>query len=404
MAEDVPDPKNGTVIPCIQSDFDDRPILKELSSIARRNKIYLVATLADIKKCYGQESCPKDGVFMHNTQVAFDRSGQLIGRYHKYHLYGESHYDVPKEVELAYFDTDFGVRFGMYICFDRLFKDPMFSLINDLNVTSMALSTWFYDEHPFYLSHQIDQAWAQRLKINILSSNAKMLNLGTTGSGIFTPYSAAVYEHDTGESLSESVVLVANAPIHPKSGHECNPNPQKIKLSHFKQFAQYQTYSYIKTDMKPFTLVRITEDQGKDITVSNGGLCCKLNYTIAKSSKKLDDDHNVYVFGAVSRMKKYLQSSYETCEQICLLVAYNPDTKKFAFETEVKFENIKISGNFSTPYVYSSALTNQFKLIQNKDLLYRDNSLQVQSKKPILFVGMHGRCYDKDLDIPTPQG
>lgn len=396
LAEDIPDPKTGKFNPCTDSKFDKKPILKELSCIARKHKIYLVAVHADIKNCTGHESCPKDGVWMYNTQIAFNREGLLIGRYHKYHLFGEFHFNVPLEQEFSYFDTDFGVRFGMYICFDRLFKNPMLGLIQDHNVTTMALSTYFFDEHPFYLSHQIDQSWAQRLKINILSANVKQTDLGTTGSGLFTPTSVAAYEHDvqTKGSRSEDIVLVANVPLDPKSGHECAPNTQRMKLSNFRE-EPAQSYLYYTTDLTPYKLVKLTDDCGKDIKVCDGEFCCSLEYTMAETSKKKSSTE--YVFGVVSRMRSgYYTSNYSTCEENCFVMAYNLESKEFAFETKVKFGSIKIEANFTTPYVYKSALTSKFKLIQNKDLTYGDQSLEVQSKKSIIFAGMHGRCYDKD--------
>jgi hypothetical protein len=396
VVEDIPDPKDGEFIPCIDSAFDKKPILHELSCIARRHKIYLVANHGDIKNCTGQESCRKDGVWMFNTQIAFDRSGKLIGRYHKMHLFGEFHFDQPLTQDFSFFDTDFGVRFGMYICFDRLFRDPMIGLINDYNVTTMALSTWFFDEHPFYLSHQIDQSWAQRLKINILSANVKHTVSGTTGSGLFTPSSFAIYEHDVkvNSPRSESIVLVASLPVDPKSGDQCDSNPQRIKLSHFRK-EPADSYTYFKTNLTPYKMKILTDKTGRDIELCDGEFCCQLDYTLTKKPK--EDYVNQYVFAVVKRMRTgYYTSNYTTGEENCFVSAYDTRVRQLAFDTRGKFDKLRISGNFSTDYVYKSALTNKFNLIQNKKLVYGDNTLEVKSKKPILFAGMHGRCYDED--------
>jgi len=175
LSEDIPDPRQQVVNPCKQEqDFEDRPILRSLSCIAKKNKVYLVANVQDIKQC-PVTNCTSDGVLMYSTQIAFDREGNLIARYHKYHLWGEYHSNVPEEQELVFFDTDFGARIGMYVCFDPVFKEPIIPLIEQFNVKTMALSIHFCDEHPFLVSPRIDQYWSiglgKSILINILTSN-----------------------------------------------------------------------------------------------------------------------------------------------------------------------------------------------------------------------------------------
>jgi len=70
-------------------------------------------------------------------------------RYRKYNLFGEIGTSITDEPELAVFDTDFGVRFGMFICFDLMFERPAQQLIKQLQVTDIVFSTAWFSELPF---------------------------------------------------------------------------------------------------------------------------------------------------------------------------------------------------------------------------------------------------------------
>jgi hypothetical protein len=398
LAQDIPDPKDGRFVPCIQAEFDDRPILKNLSCIARKNNIYFVADITDIKNCSGDPKCPSDGIRLFNCQVAFDRQGIIIGRYHKHHLYGEFMLNQDPVQDFRFFDSDFGVRFGLYICWDRVYKDPIIGLIDKYNVTSMALSTWFGDEYPFYLSTQIDSAWSQKLKVNILTSNVQT----SSGSGLFSPHGYAEYHHDVGlrGDPTYSTLVIANLPVDPRSNSYCDPDPVKISLTHLIQQRSY-SYSFFATDLSSYKLYNLTQNSGYNITQCQGDFCCHLNYEISGKRQITNDPLSAatdYVFGVVNRMRQgYGPALYPLWEQSCFVMSYDLSLKEYGFETEVKFKSLNLSGNFSTTYVYSSALTNKFRLIQHKDLEYGDKSFGVKNQEiPIIFAGMHGRPYDRD--------
>lgn len=69
-------------------------------------------------------------------------------RYRKINLYGEDA-DKPEQEELSTFTTDFGVTFGMVICFDILFKTPAIDLVREKNVTNILFSTFWFGQLPF---------------------------------------------------------------------------------------------------------------------------------------------------------------------------------------------------------------------------------------------------------------
>ena len=53
----------------------------------------------------------------------FDRTGTLIAKYWKQNLFFEPVFDVPAEPVFTSFQTDFGVSFGTFICFDSLWEE-----------------------------------------------------------------------------------------------------------------------------------------------------------------------------------------------------------------------------------------------------------------------------------------
>jgi predicted amidohydrolase len=148
--------------------------LKKISCAARNNEIYVVLNIAEKEAC--TEPCPDDKVF-YNSNVVFDRTGKIIARYlvllhnnyyckiylailyvnylitfyryRKTHLYEEPRFNVTAVPEVVTFDTDFGVKFGTFICFDILFSEPALNLTRDLQVTDIVYPTAWFSTLPF---------------------------------------------------------------------------------------------------------------------------------------------------------------------------------------------------------------------------------------------------------------
>ena len=413
LMEDIPDPRQSTepIVPCGNSDFDHREILHTLSCVAKSNSIYLLADMGDIKQCaINDTKCPDDGVYMYNTQVAFDRKGALVGRYHKYHLYGEFQYNKPDHPELIYFDTDFGARVGMHICFDRLFHDPIISLVGQYNVTTMALSTWWFDEYPNLVSTQVDQGLSLGLGINIITSNAKQPRLGTTGSGIYSPSYVAISEHDTGKNsqFTRAKLIIGNLPVDPKSSVRCDPDPWSTGFSKYQ--TPTQKYRFKEGNFSMDRAVRLFDGQGNNVTVCQDNFCCSLDYEFVQQYEPGKED--MYL-GVVNHERNYDASNYRTYEQICLVVAYDRAKATFPMTGGRKFKSLTIRGTFDTKYVYSSVLSDDFELVSTESLTLKsrkveaetaegekhERQLDVRTRRPVLSVTLYGRLYERDRDF-----
>jgi predicted amidohydrolase len=100
-------------------DDGDGPFLNGLAQAAKSSEIYVV--------CGVFESKPNETKRAYNTAVIFDRSGKLIYRYRKTHLYDsfsvkESNVVVPGEEPQKIIETEFG-KIGLMICYELRFPE-----------------------------------------------------------------------------------------------------------------------------------------------------------------------------------------------------------------------------------------------------------------------------------------
>lgn len=85
---------------------------------------------------------------MYNKHKQFYLFVFINFRYRKFNLFREYGFNHTHPSELCTFDTDFGVRFGMFICFDILFEDPAVRLIRESGVKDIIFSTAWFSEIP----------------------------------------------------------------------------------------------------------------------------------------------------------------------------------------------------------------------------------------------------------------
>ncbi len=89
----------------------DGKIYKELSKIARHNKVFL-----------GCGFLEKENEKIHNSYLVFDKAGKLIAKYRKMHLIKEFDEGLSRGNEIVAFETCFG-KIGIAICYDLRFPE-----------------------------------------------------------------------------------------------------------------------------------------------------------------------------------------------------------------------------------------------------------------------------------------
>ncbi|CAH1403174.1 unnamed protein product [Nezara viridula] len=155
------------------------PVLRQLSKAAKDNEVYVSFTIHEKDKS-------SDGkILRYNTNVVFDRHGVIVARYRKYNLFNEDYLNVTEVPEVVFFDSDFGVRFGMFICFDVFYKEPALTLVYEKNITDIIYPSWWFSELPSMLSVQMQFAWSYMTDTNLLAAGINSIERSSTGSGIY---------------------------------------------------------------------------------------------------------------------------------------------------------------------------------------------------------------------------
>ncbi|KAL6266517.1 hypothetical protein P5V15_003365 [Pogonomyrmex californicus] len=218
-------------IPCIQDTIEVSETLKNISCAARDNEIYVVINIAEKVPCT-DVSCPKDKMFYYNSNVAFDRTGKIIARYRKTNLFTEPQFNVTAIPEIVSFDTDFGVTFGTFICFDILFREPALQLTRVHNVTDFVYPTAWFSEVPFLTAVQTQAGWSFAEDVNLLASGYNRPAGGNTGSGIYLGregIAKAVFSKITHNEvlISEVPKIKGETKHHKNHHHHSNDQNQK---------------------------------------------------------------------------------------------------------------------------------------------------------------------------------
>lgn len=206
----------------------------------------MLVNVVEMETCNDSEACSSDGFKLYNTNLVFDRNGCIISRYRKINLFVEQLMDVVKEPEITTFDTDFGVTFGHFVCFDILFKSPAMDLIN-MNVSHILYPSMWFSEVPFLTSVQIQQSFAERNNIALLSSGTNKPSNSNTGSGIFVGKHGAVDKIIS--CRNETRMIIAEIPKDLNDvDYEPSPStidpyqPVEMDATAFWNFSSKQTY------------------------------------------------------------------------------------------------------------------------------------------------------------------
>lgn len=139
----------------------------------------------DIQRCNSSTHprCPPYGQCQY-THIVY-KDGNLVARYHKEHLYGESQLNKPYSTEYVYLDTTFD-PFGVLICFETRFRDQAMVLVLDYNITNVVFPIAWIDSLPCLAAIQFHTAFAWA-SVNLLAANMHLPSMRVHGSGIPMP-------------------------------------------------------------------------------------------------------------------------------------------------------------------------------------------------------------------------
>ncbi|CAI9173536.1 unnamed protein product [Rangifer tarandus platyrhynchus] len=390
--ENIPDPQVNW-IPCQDPRrFGHTPVQARLSCLAKNNSIYVVANMGDKKPCNSSHTmCPSNGHYQYNTNVVYDKKGKLVARYHKYHLYRELQFDVPKKPELVTFNTTFG-KFGIFTCFDILFHDPAVTLVKDFHVDTILFPTAWMNVLPLLTAIEFHSAWAMGMRVNLLAANIHNVNLKMTGSGIYAPHSPKVYHHDM--ETESGKILFAEVDSHPRNSPTYPPamnwSAYATSITPFPG-AKNSFRGFISRD--EFNFTKLSESAG-NLTVCQKEFCCHLSYRMLGQ-----EGSEVYVLGAFAGLHGQRRREYW---QVCTMLkcgSTNLATCGQPVETALtRFEMFSLSGTFGAEHVFPEMLLSKIKLAPEKFEVLEDGRLVNKngSSEPVLTVSLFGRWYTKD--------
>ncbi|XP_017035953.1 vanin-like protein 1 [Drosophila kikkawai] len=216
----VPNPKDE-IAPCLSDPNATHyeAFLVTISCAARNASKYVVINLTEKQKCEDvpedTRPCASNGLNTYNSNVAFDRQGVVVSRYRKVHLYGENKNSTYLP-ELSTFETDFGVTFGHFICFDILFYTPAHQLIVEHGVTDFIYPAMWFSQLPFLTAVQVQEGWAYSNDVNLLAAGASRPSVGNSGSGIYHGRSG-VLTSVMNQGSGERAIYVAQVPKYTRS-------------------------------------------------------------------------------------------------------------------------------------------------------------------------------------------
>lgn len=382
-AEDIPE---AGVVPC---GSENTPLLSNLSCLAKDHKIYLVANIVDKKPCNESEhGCPRDKVKYFNTNVAFDRNGTLVSRYHKNHLFVEPLMNPADPYEFAVFDTDFGARVGLFICFDVLFAESSL-LVEKHNVTLGVMSSWWFDELPAWYSVAVQQAWSIHNGIPLLASGIQRLDMGSLGSGIYAGLRGPLNYTYSPDGMSKLLLadLSNTTSLDPRyPGDVLHPKKRVLKYA----------------DVSDHAAQEITQPSG-DSRVCHGDFCCSLSY----ETEELRDKFVLLARNGQQNIANYMELGMQHCILAVCESVNGTICKSFTTKSATKFTKLQLTGAFATNAIFPVLASNELALTPKEKWQFETTAANVSSltlkengkDEDILQVVLYARLYDKDRFI-----
>ena len=294
-AVEIPDPKSN-VIPCDSADYAEGNLLKTLSCAAKDKQRYLVINLTEKSKCPDQQmiinkdprdcTARPDKMSYYNVNVALNRKGAVVSRYRKFNLFGEV-VDKPHAPEAVAFDTDFGVTFGHFICFDLMFQKPALELVRVMNITDIIFPTMWFSEIPFLSAVQVQQNWAFKNRVNLLAAGASNPKVGSTGTGIFAAQYGSLTSTMAGSSetkLYTAIVPKRTTPIASFDYTAVKHTPSEMKGLLLKR-DQLDRYTTI-----PLKILSVIGPHNATSNICSDGLCCDFEISYHSSINAISPD------------------------------------------------------------------------------------------------------------------
>ncbi|XP_075158331.1 vanin-like protein 1 [Haematobia irritans] len=349
--------ENDRVIPCLFNETSTpySDFLITLSCAARSVRKYLVINLTEKEDCamvpFDTRPCALNGLNIYNTNVVFDREGRVVSRYRKVNIYVENK-NTTQQPEYAIFDTDFGVRFGHFICFDILFYTPAQELVDRFKVRDFIFTSLFYSELPFLTATQLQQGWAWGNNVNLLAAGASYPESGITGTGIYAGQQGPLTTVMVKDKIGERKLYIARVPKtqSPRKNSQFQQNEYEITKNRnlhgltLMKDPQIENYNSILLDF--------TNSMNIEEKLCQGDWCCSFNI----NGEILANNSNPNLFykyrlGVFDGRRSYQKEQYSDIKVCAIYTCAGDDVMSCGIAKEdlrpsVLFRKIQIQGYF----------------------------------------------------------
>lgn len=309
----------------------------------------------------------------------------------------------------------FQIRFGVFTCFDMLFKDPAIDLVQTYGVQNVVFPTAWFKGFPMLISIEFQQAWSRANCVNLVAANLYYPIFEFTGSGIYDCGKAKTYVYN--KEAIEKRLLLATLSANRKLKKDMLDHNSKKYRRFVKMFTEElgirrkaqelgnenklrvfdDLYKSPKTFKKQiagnmFTITKLTSP-ASELSVCVEGLCCNFKYSLPKE--------NVFTeIFATGTFTGYNPNGFYW--EVCLLLkcASNEEAScgTVVMDSETVFQSFTISGNFSSAaLVFPTALGSDASLFSKDEIEFMNNSISGEAlEKPLLTAALVGRVYSKD--------
>ncbi|XP_050328279.1 vanin-like protein 1 [Bactrocera neohumeralis] len=395
----VPEPESATT-PCLlgnTSDYSD--FLVQISCAARAARKYIVINLTERSQCVVSAAdprpCAPNGLNIFNTNVVFDREGKVISRYRKWNLYGEPK-NTTYSADLSSFDTDFGVVFGHFVCFDILFYEPAQRLVS-MGFTDVIFTSMWFSQIPFLTGVQFQESWAYSNDVNVLAAGSSLPAVGSTGSGIYAGRAGPILSvMNTGEG--ERRIYVARVPkktqnkrsvpvatkltetvVKPKATQRLNQADITLKRDYL------ENYESILLDLT-------NASSRAEYDVCHKTFCCHFELQWHQLTTGSGGQYYTYRLGAYEGMRNeagaYTTNAIRNCAVFTCIGEDIYDCGRIfpadvVQQPQVAFDRISIESNYQTGYPYllmPNSLRDDLKPLAVNEFVFEQYDLLVDSE------------------------
>jgi len=218
--EQIPSPGQGSLsLPCNNSVYSGRPILQRLSCMAKTYGVYLNVNWGDYVTCNSSDSkCPSNKQYQYNTQIVFNKYGEIVVKYWKIHLFNEDEFDSPAINYTGgnYFTMYYGTnnsqstKIGLATCFDSMYAVPIWYLIKSQNISFFMISHWWVNGDITSTATQWFESLSRQYNINLVVAastwfSGSVYPYASSGSGIYSQGKVLSEYYNWGSSYNDTL-------------------------------------------------------------------------------------------------------------------------------------------------------------------------------------------------------